>query len=264
VRALETTWLRRPDGEVLVRRRESGNGAWVVFLHGAGMDGHMFDAQLPAVPDDWGICVWDARGHGGSSFDGRFTFADLAGDLAALLQTLPATRIVLVGQSMGGNLAQFHVATHPGAISELVLIGCTDNHGSLSRGERVLLALSVPILAAYPWRTAVRQSAAACGTTQTTRDYAERTLTATGRRRFLHVLDATRQAIRPDPSYRLPVPTLLVLGEFDRSGNIAAAMRSWPDRDPQARLVVVAGAGHNANQDSPDAVNAELGAFLGW
>lgn len=264
VRALETTWLRRPDCEVLVRRRDSESGEWVVFLHGAGMDGRMFDAQLPAVPDDWGICAWDARGHGGSSFDGRFTFADLAGDLAALLQTLPASRIALVGQSLGGNLAQFHVAAHPGAITRLALIDCTDNHGSLSRGEQALLALSVPILAAYPWRLAVRQSAAACGTTQATREYAERALLATGGRRFLQVLDAARRALHPDPTYQIPVPTLLLLGEHDRSGNIATAMRSWPDRDPQTRLVVVPGAAHNANQDAPDVVNAELAAFLGW
>ncbi len=106
---LTDTWLDRPDCRVFVRRRESRSGSWVVLLHGAGADGAMFDPQLPAVPDDWGICVWDARGHGRSTLAGRFRYADLVDDLAALVDTLHASRLCLIGQSMGGHLAQTFV-----------------------------------------------------------------------------------------------------------------------------------------------------------
>ncbi|MGC3995290.1 MAG: alpha/beta hydrolase [Propionicimonas sp.] len=264
MRPLVDTRLARPGCEVLVRRRDARDGRWVVFLHGAGMDGEMFDAQFPAVPDDWGICAWDARGHGASTLAGRFRYADLVDDLTALLASVDASEVVLVGQSMGGNLAQTLVASRPDAVQRLVLIDCTDNHGPLSGVERFLLSLAVPILACYPWELAVRQSAEACGTRAETRTYAANALSATGRTRFLEVMGFGREAVTPDLGYRLPVPTLLVLGEHDRSGNIAAALRRWPERDPRARLVVIADAAHNANQDAPGPVNEAIGVFLGW
>ncbi|MFT4108934.1 alpha/beta fold hydrolase [Propionicimonas sp.] len=264
MRPLLDTHLPRPGCDVLVRRREPRGGRWIVFLHGAGMDGRMFDAQVAGVPDDWGICVWDARGHGASALAGRFRYPDLVDDLAALLATLDGAGVVLVGQSMGGNLAQTLLASQPGAAQRLVLIDCTDNHGPLGRVDRILLALAVPILAGYPWRLAVRQSALACGALPPTRAYAAEALASTGRRRFREVMRFAREALTPDPDYRLPVPTLLILGEHDRSGNIAEALHRWPQRDPQARLVVVAGAAHNANQDAPGPVNDAIGEFLGW
>jgi 3-oxoadipate enol-lactonase len=34
-------------------------------------------------------------------------------------------------------------------------------------------------------------------------------------------------ALRPEPTYRLPVPTLLVHGDRDRIGDIASTTRAW-------------------------------------
>ena len=112
---LEETWLERPGSRVFVRRRESSNGRWAVLLHGAGADRDMFEPQIPAIPAEWGVCVWDARGHGRSELQGRFRYTETLDDLSALVATLDAERLCLIGQSMGGNLAQIWLSEVPTA-----------------------------------------------------------------------------------------------------------------------------------------------------
>lgn len=260
---LTSTVLERPGCRVHVRRREAARGHWVVLCHGAGMDGHMFDAVLPGLPEDVGICAWDARGHGRSALEGPFLYADLAADLDALVDSLGASDLTLVGFSMGGNLVQSYAARHPTSARRLILLDCTDNHGPLSRAERAQLASTGPILRALPWRWTVRASAAACGTEAGTREYAARCMESMGRRRFAEVMAALGEALVPDPAYRLPVPTLLIMGTEDRSGNIASAMRALAARNPAtARLVMIEGAAHISTMDRPDAVGRAIAEVL--
>jgi 3-oxoadipate enol-lactonase len=69
-------------------------------------------------------------------------------------------------------------------------------------------------------------------------------------------------ALRPDPNYRLPVPTLLVCGEFDGIGDVARGSRAWARRDALAEYAEIPGAGHTSNLDNPEAFTKILEAFL--
>jgi pimeloyl-ACP methyl ester carboxylesterase len=70
------------------------------------------------------------------------------------------------------------------------------------------------------------------------------------------------QALRPDPTYRLPVPTLLVCGEFDGIGDVARGSRAWGRRDARAQFAEIPDAGHASNLDNPQAFTEVLEAFL--
>ena len=261
---LETRTLDRPGCRLAYRHRASAHGAWVVFLHGAGMDGHMFDAQIAAVPAETGVVCWDARAHGVSTLRGRFRYGDMCRDLEALIGSLHAETLCLVGQSMGGNLAQTYVDRNPGAVDRLVLINCTDNHGPLSLMDRAALRSTPGILRLYPWSLTVRQAARACGATEGTVAYAEQALRRVGKRRFAEIMGFGTEALEPSVSARLPVPTLALLGAEDRTGNIRTAMSRLARIDPQVELVTLPGAAHNSNMDQPAATNAALRAFCGW
>ena len=254
--------LERPGCTLRYRRRPSRDGRWVVFLHGAGMDGRMFQPQLPAVPDEFGVVVWDARGHGSSSPVGPFRYRDMLDDLAALIDTLRPTDLTLVGQSMGGNLAQSFTDAHPGTVTRMVLIDCTANHGLLTRGEVLALRSTRMLLTALPWRFVVAQSARACGKQPETARYAAACLRRVGKRRFVDVMDFWREALQPDETYRLPVPTLALVGADDHSGNISTSLQTLCQRDPRAHLHVIPNARHNSNMDQPEAVNTLLTPFL--
>lgn len=243
--------LTRPGCVVHYRRRESTSGRWVVFLHGAGMDGRMFDAQVEALPREVGIACWDARGHGRSRLDGPFRYGDLLDDLHALVDGLDARDLTLVGHSMGGNLAQSYVDARPGAAARLVLVDCTANHGPLSRLDRLALRSTRLVLTMYPWDVAVRQSARACGVEPATVAYAERCLSEMGKDRFIEVMDFWREALDPRPGHRMPVPTLALVGDHDRSGNVRAALTRLATDDPRVTLAVIDDAGHNAPWTAP-------------
>lgn len=259
---LEEAVLERPGCRLVYRKREATSDRWVVFLHGAGMDGHMFDTQISSIPIDIGIAVWDARGHGRSRLTRAFRYRDMLDDLHALVQHIAPKRLTLVGQSMGGNLAQSYVELHPGAVHRLMLIDCTDNHGSLTRMERWALRMARPLLSAYPWKLTVRQSARACGVDPATIAYASRCLERMGKSTFVEVMGFWVVCLRPDPSYRFPCRTVALLGQQDKTGNVAKALARLADKDPLVELTTIPDASHNSNMDQPVITNAVLGRLL--
>jgi pimeloyl-ACP methyl ester carboxylesterase len=68
--------------------------------------------------------------------------------------------------------------------------------------------------------------------------------------------------IHPEPGYATPVPTQLIVGELDGTGDIRESMAAWAERERDAEYHVVGGAGHCANLDRPDEVNRLVLAFL--
>ncbi|MZD04409.1 alpha/beta fold hydrolase, partial [Streptomyces sp. SID5785] len=72
---------------------------------------------------DHDVITFDLRGHGLTSAADRYSFDAFLGDLGAVLAALdlPAPP-VLVGHSLGADLAVHHAAGHPDAVDGLVLI----------------------------------------------------------------------------------------------------------------------------------------------
>lgn len=75
---------------------------------------------------DHDVVTFDLRGHGLASAAGRYSFEDFLGDLAAVMAGpagcgLPAAP-VLVGYSLGADLAVHYASEHPDAVAGLVLI----------------------------------------------------------------------------------------------------------------------------------------------
>lgn len=70
------------------------------------------------------LVTFDLRGHGRSSAAADYSVAAFGRDLAAVLAAAGpmATAPVLVGYSMGADLAVRHAAEHPGAVAGLVLL----------------------------------------------------------------------------------------------------------------------------------------------
>ena len=100
----------------------------VVLLHGATLDHRAWDAQVRALSARYRVVVPDLRGHGESTLDGAFRFDDAVDDVAALLdQVADSAPVVLVGLSLGGNIAQEIVHRDPGRVDALVVADATCN-----------------------------------------------------------------------------------------------------------------------------------------
>lgn len=80
--------------------------------------------QVPDFAAHHRTLIYDNRGVGESEDPGDpFTTADLADDLAGLLQTLGVARAHVLGAFLGGMVAQQFALRHPDRLGRLVLVG---------------------------------------------------------------------------------------------------------------------------------------------
>ncbi|MHB2210238.1 3-oxoadipate enol-lactonase [Methylobacterium sp. CM6257] len=95
---------------------EGPEGAPVVaFSNSLGATLEMWDALLPSLAGGFRTLRYDTRGHGGSETrDQPVEVADLANDLAGLLDALGIDRAHLVGLSLGGMTVQALASADPG------------------------------------------------------------------------------------------------------------------------------------------------------
>lgn len=236
----------------------------VVLLHGAGADHTMFGHQADALRRaGLRVVLVDLRGHGASRPNSTDLSPELlASDVERLIAHLGLGRVSLVGHSLGGNLAQELVRRSPERFRSLAVLDSTWNAGPLSFLERAGLRAAAPILQLIPAGSLPKLMADASAVTATARAELTRTFGAMSTREFLAVWRTTTEFVRPTPDYRSPVPTLLVRGASDSTGNISRAMPAWAAADGLTELIV-AGAGHVVTLDAPDEVSAALVEFLG-
>src|SRR5262245_1107825 len=81
--------------------------------------------QVPEFAQHHRVVIYDHRGVGESEDPGGpFSTADLANDLAALLDALDIPRAHVLGVFLGGMVAQELALHHPMRVARLVLVGC--------------------------------------------------------------------------------------------------------------------------------------------
>jgi Predicted hydrolases or acyltransferases (alpha/beta hydrolase superfamily) len=252
----------------------------LVFLHGLRGDHHGLEPIIAHL-DDACVVVPDLPGFGESpplphdahDIDG---YAVWARELLAALA--PAGDAVLAGHSFGSIVASAAAPATP--LRGLVLVNPIA--GSVLAGPRVALTrltvLYHRLAEALPERagTAMLRNGvvtrAASVAMTTTADPAlrrwihaehDRYFSTFAERRTL--LQAFHASVEHDVGEFAPaidVPTLLVAAERD---DIAPppAQRALVGRFPDARLVIVSGAGHLAHYEAPGPVAREISTFLG-
>lgn len=245
-------------------RRGSGNN-WVLFFHGAGVDHDMFESQFEIFDLTYNIIAWDARGQGLSKLPSgkKFLFSDMISDCKKLYELYHIDEAVLIGQSMGGNLAQEIAYYSPQLVSKLVLIDCAKNTGGLTFAEKIELKTSRFIFACYPRKALIRQSANASANSIKVKEYIYNCFEKLGKQTFVDIMmELVSSCLHEDKDYRFSIPVLLICGTDDRLGNIRKAAKPWAEEDKNISLHMISQAGHNSNQDQPETVNKMIKEFL--
>jgi pimeloyl-ACP methyl ester carboxylesterase len=113
--------LRMSWGRMAYARAGTGRPV-IVFLHGTGCDSADWAGVARHLPSSLQRVCLDFRGHGASAVPAdAFTIADLATDVATLLDALQPAQAILVGHSLGGMVAMA-VASQTRRVSGLVLL----------------------------------------------------------------------------------------------------------------------------------------------
>jgi pimeloyl-ACP methyl ester carboxylesterase len=117
---------------------------------------------LTALSQRFRVVMFDQRWHGRGIRSRRFKFVDCADDAAALADVLGLQRVIAVGYSMGGPIAQHFWHRHRDRVDGLVLCATARNFGGKTR-ERVFfhaMAGGMVLLAPYARRRVNRLAAA--------------------------------------------------------------------------------------------------------
>ncbi len=245
-----------------------GEGPPVVLLHAFPLDRGMWAGQIAALSGRYRVHAIDAFGFGGCELpDGGWGVESMADAVAGwvVAQKIP-TPLVVCGLSMGGYVALAFARRHANHVRALVLadtraepdsdearasrdaaIEAVEAHGSVAQVEAMLPRV-------------------VGATTHAQRPGVVSEFRRTGLSQDKAAVVAGLVALRDRPDARpglaaIDVPTLVVVGDEDTltppscAEALAAGIRG-------AKLVVLPGAGHLSNLETPDAFNAALLDFL--
>lgn len=118
-------WYLNRRGEQLWYE-ERGAGCPVVLVHGWCMSSAVWKYQFDGLSASMRLLAPDLRGHGRSrQISGGLSFEGFANDLVDLLDALNLLRVVLVGWSMGAQIALQSFAGLSGRLAGMVLVSAT-------------------------------------------------------------------------------------------------------------------------------------------
>ena len=95
-----------------------------ILIHGFGEGGYIWDNFAPSIAKLFQTLAVDLRGHGDSSWHPRGEY-DVEGHVADVIQVIDALRIkrfVLIGHSLGGEIALRIAAVRPESVRGLVIV----------------------------------------------------------------------------------------------------------------------------------------------
>jgi len=145
-----------------------GERTWLVFLPGLTADHRLFEKQIEEFEDEYNLLVWDAPGHGFSRhFDLNFSLADEAHWLHSIMTHEGIYKPVLIGQSMGGYVAQALMERYPDFPAGFIAIDSAPlKRKYMKKWEIFLLKNSKLIYNAYPWFLLKKHGAKGCSETE--------------------------------------------------------------------------------------------------
>lgn len=241
----------------------------LIFLPGLTADHRLFDKQVEYFESRRPILVWDAPGHAASwPFELTFTLMDKARWLDGILAREGFLKPVIVGQSMGGYVGQCYAQLFPEKLAGFVSIDSAPlQRRYVTAAEIWLLKRMEPVYRHYPWKALLKSGTNGVSTTAYGRALMRDMMMVYDgdQARYAklsgHGFRMLAEAMEADLPYAIRCPALLVCGEKDRAGSCVRYNKAW-HRHTGIPLEWIAGAGHNANTDAPERVNALIEALL--
>jgi len=232
----------------------------IVLLHGFTHTAASWDPVVATLGERYRAMAPDIRGHGSASDVEPVTLAAVIGDLAAL----GPERFTLVGYSMGGRIALHAALALRARVGRLVLIGA--GPGIADARERGQRQRADDRLAAQIERSTIEQFARRWAATPVLAGQAPCVAAVAHADRLRNRTQGLARALRGlgpgalppawDRLGELAGPVTLIVGERDLK--FRAVALEMAAAIPNARVVVVPGAGHAVHLEVPQRVAATI------
>ncbi len=130
--------------------RVAGANQTLIMLHGVASNHTRWSefVQSTELKSEWNLLRLDLRGHGDSMYRGCINRHRWVADLHAIIEKEELSSVVLLGHSLGAEIALDYTATQPEQVTSVILIDPVfyqNLHGVLGWVRRLQLLLWVPI-----------------------------------------------------------------------------------------------------------------------
>jgi pimeloyl-ACP methyl ester carboxylesterase len=235
-----------------------GEGPAALLLHGWGAEGASLQPLIAHLAQRYRTITPDLPGFGGTALPPTdWGVDDYAAWTAQLLARLGVGRALLLGHSNGGRISIVLAATRPALVDRLALVDSAGLRPERSAKQRAAAPVSklgraastLPLVGPVADRLRGRWHRALGA-----EDYAS---AGPLRGTFVKIVNRDLRDLLP----RVQAPTLLLWGAHDDATPVADG-ETMARLIPNARLVVLPGAGHYSYLDRPAEACAALDEFL--
>ncbi|MDE2333785.1 MAG: 3-oxoadipate enol-lactonase [Rhodospirillales bacterium] len=248
--------------EIAYRLEGPADAPVVVFGNGLATTMAMWQPQADAFRATHRVLRYDVCGHGGTQASPPpYTLAELADDVAALLDALTIARATYVGLSLGGEIAQSLAVRHADRLEALVL--CDTTMGD----RRAMWEERIARVQAEGLEPQVEPAMQRWFTPAFRRDHPDLVEAMRGMVRstaiegYVGCAMAMRDATLREQTSSIRLPTLVITGEQDLSTPPGEAERLHR-AIAGSRLALIAHAAHLPNIEQAATFNALLRDFL--
>lgn len=236
--------------------------ATLLFLPGLTADHRLFDKQIEYFESRCNVFVWDAPGHASSwPFTFDFSLMDKAKWLNEIIDQENIENPMIVGQSMGGYVAQAYAELYPDKLKGFVAIDSAPlQRQYVTAIEIWMLKRMEPVYRHYPWKALLKSGTKGVAVTEYGRKlmYDMMKVYDGDQERYArlsgHGFRILAEAMEADRAYEIKCPALLICGEEDHAGSCIKYNKAW-HKNTGIPLQWIQNAGHNSNTDQPQCIN---------
>ncbi len=244
----------------------AGKGQPLIYLHGIGSTGRVWQGQIDAVPDGYHAIGLDLPGYGGSDPLQENSFAALADWLHARIEENGWDRPILIGNSYGGMIVQEYLMRYPGVAIAAVLFGTSPAFGkkdgewqkAFIRARLKPLEEGMTMLQMAPKMV---DSLAGSAALPEGREAALADISRVSEAAYRTAVITLPTFDRRDNLPNIDIPCLLLVGEEDKNAP-SRMMKKTSTYIPGSTFVEMPGLGHIAHIENPTVFNAAVQAFL--
>jgi pimeloyl-ACP methyl ester carboxylesterase len=235
-------------------------GRRIVFVHGAGSNGHTWHRQIEALSAKHSPIALDLPGHGRSAgVEGLRTVGDYADFVAAFLDALKIRSAVMVGHSMGGAIAMDLALRHGNRVDAIVL-SCTAAKFNLTPDRIESLRAIAMGRAPQAFTTDAYSPKTVKENFDLIREGWMEQIKTDPRVRYTDIIACSQVDLR-DAIGKIDKPTLVIAGADDQ-GTTPADAQLIAGKIRGAACKIIAEAAHMANRERPAEYNAAIEQFV--
>jgi len=251
----------------------AGDGPPLIFSNPTFSSHQLWREQVDAFSARYRVISWDYRGHGRSDAPAeqhRYSFEQVISDLGSVQRAAAAGEpAFLAGLSLGGTISISYALAHPERVRALLLVstgpGFRKSEALAQWNEMLERAASrLEAVGIEEYLKGRRASAELLGLSPDS-DRGRELRAAISTSSVAGLAQFARRVAGPLPNLvdrlsEVPLPTLVLIGELDEA--FQASSRVLAAKMPAAQRCELAGAGHVANLDRPEAFLREVETFL--